>query len=341
MSSSSEKEQHKTEMSEDSFPEPVHHTCKLKDGRTLSYYTFDTKIQNYNNTKPVLYLHGFPGMGLEGAICAQQVADAGGQLFAPDRDGFGHSDPTNKEGDERLVSQINDLWEFVEHQKWESFSVIAVSGGGPFALAFLTSYLDKQQNTKFHKLEALSFVCGVCCSAGTDNLMKLNQDIFKMVQNKSKFRLRFMFGISRLAMSILPATWVLKMFPTKDLPKVDQDIMLDPNFGLYMVRIQTLALRQGASATALEAGVLFRPKQGYEEALEHQYKSRGENEFPRIAIFQGEKDVNVPKSHAIFVHEELMKGKPKLMLYDDLGHVSLVVHKAMDYAGFVLSSNTD
>jgi pimeloyl-ACP methyl ester carboxylesterase len=119
---------------------------------------------------PVLYLHGFPSSGWEGAFCASQVHEAGGELFAVDRPGFGSSDPMpcmphvrsplrkerarsgaadkeeegeeEDEDDRRLEQVTHDLWELVAAQNWDDFSVVGVSGGGLFALAMLSSYLS-------------------------------------------------------------------------------------------------------------------------------------------------------------------------------------------------------
>jgi len=341
----SDKVQPNTKESPFSFPAEIHHTCKLKVGRILSYYTFDTKVHN-ENVKPVLYLHGFPSAGLEGAMCAESVAEAGGTLFAPDRAGFGYSDPINIQGreDDQMQAQIEDLWEFVEQQQWKTFSIIAFSGGGPFALAFLTSYLDKRQNVKIPALEAVCLVGAACPSAGTQDMMRINQDFCELVRNKTWWKLKFMFGTQRLAMKILPPGWVLRLFPmTKGLPQVDQDLLLDPQFGTYMVNIQKLALRQGASGAVDEAGVVFRSKQEHEDALKSYFVNSNTKEkgLPYIGIFQGAIDANVPKSHAEYMHHELMNGVPKFVLYEELGHMSLAVRKAKDYTAFTLSLDLD
>lgn len=177
------------------FPEAVRHDFELKSGRNLSYYTFETSATSNETPKPVLYFHGFPGAGKEGAVCASEVADAGGKLFAVDRPGFGHSDAHHfslTDPDEQVQAFVDDLWEYIADQKWTSFSVIAVSGGGPSALAFLTSYLDTRSNdSQVPQLDAVSLAAAVFCSAGTEGMMKTNETLLNLATSQDKLLSRF------------------------------------------------------------------------------------------------------------------------------------------------------
>ena len=107
--------------------------------------------------------------------------------------------------DEQVQAFVDDLWEFIEHQKWTVFSIIAVSGGGPSALAFLTSYLDKRAagDEVMPRLEAVSLVATVCCSAGTQGMMKTNETLVNIASSQDKMLSRFTLN-AMFAVSILP-----------------------------------------------------------------------------------------------------------------------------------------
>lgn len=347
-------------------PEPVRHFLPLEDGRNMAYYTFLVEDGNEDPSKkhPVLYLHGFPGSGLEGVVCAREVALAGGCLFSPDRPGFGYSDPwpkleqistgtsdnTYAEGHARMNLFIKDLWSLVRMKRWQSFSVIGVSGGGPYAAAMLASYLEARfgdsNQRPVARLAAVSLVASMCCSAGVDGMMPKNKALCDLVSKRktswwSETKLHLMFGVSRLFLTLLPMRLVLKAIPTKDLPEVDKASYADPAFGPYMMKCIQSSFRQGSTAAVLEAAILYYPEQGFETALKKHYQKTVDeggdtDSLPRVAIFQGDLDVNVSPSHAAYIQKEWLSDTAKFVRYQDLGHISMIVQKADDFSQFAV-----
>jgi pimeloyl-ACP methyl ester carboxylesterase len=336
------------------IPEATRHDFELTSGRNLSFYTFGvpTDADDEKNFKPVLYFHGFPGCGKEGVVCAREVADAGGKLFAIDRPGFGHSDPHDfslANPDEFTEAFVKDLWEFVEHHNWTVFSIIAVSGGGPSSLAFLTSYLDKRAASAEHsmpRLEAVSLVATVCCGAGTKGMMKTNETLVNLASSQdkmlSRFTLNAMFAAPHYLMKVIPSSWLIKMMPMEGMPTADQEIISNPRVSECMMSILALALRQGYSASANEACILFRRKQGFEESLRRHFEksTATTQDYPRISIYQGDLDVNVPKAHAEYLSNEVLAGSPTLEEYPTLGHLSLVFNKAETFSQFAVNNES-
>ena len=186
-----------------SLPSHIRHSHILKDEaqksdgcaagrrRILSYYTFATGVEESELRKhhPVLYLHGFPGSGVEAALYANAAVKSQCQLFGIDRPGFGYSSPSPSADwnipDAYVQSFVSDIWDFVRAMGWKSFSVIGVSGGGPYALAILDSYLKSKLGdgcsacSAGHaiqcNLEAVSIVAGVFGTAGSQGMMPSNQ----------------------------------------------------------------------------------------------------------------------------------------------------------------------
>jgi pimeloyl-ACP methyl ester carboxylesterase len=99
----------------------------LSDGRQISYCEYgDPK------GKPVFYFHGTPGSRYEAAFSHQAGQAYGYRIIALDRPGIGQSDYV---GGRRLLDWPKDVDEIAAQLGIDSFGVIGVSGGGPYALA--------------------------------------------------------------------------------------------------------------------------------------------------------------------------------------------------------------
>lgn len=97
---------------------------KLKDGRTLSF-----RRHGDARGAPVFYFHGFPGSRLEAGFAS---LGGGLNLYAVERPGYGLSDPARRR---RLADWPADIAALADHLGHERFSVLGISGGGPYAAA--------------------------------------------------------------------------------------------------------------------------------------------------------------------------------------------------------------
>ena len=352
-----------------SLPSPIRHSHILKDEaqksdgcatggrRILSYYTFATGIEESELRKhhPVLYLHGFPGSGVEAALYANAAVKSQCQLFGIDRPGFGYSSPSPSADwnnpDAYVQSFVSDIWDFVRAMGWKSFSIIGVSGGGPYSLAILDSYLKSKLGDRCSaghaiqcNLEAVSIVAGVFGTAGSQGMMPSNQKLMAISSLRgwksslAHFGLLLLVSIQRLILlnillRIFSEKRLLKMATSsamKDLPDCDKQVFLDDEaVGLTFLGDAKEALRQSAAPAVLEAKVLFREGYYFEQSLRKNWTAINETKLPRATLFQGHLDVNVPPAHSQFVHENIFGGKgASLAEFDDMGHLSLVIKKA-------------
>lgn len=351
-----------------SLPSPIRHSHILKaqnsdgcaggGGRILSYYTFAAGVEESELRKyhPIIYLHGFPGSGLEGALFASSAAKSRCQLFGIDRPGFGYSSPSPSADwnnpDAYMQSFVSDVWDFVRAMEWKSFSIIGVSGGGPYALAILDSYLrSKLDGCSVHvghavkcNLEAVSIVAGVFGTAGSDGMMPSNQKLMTISSLRgwksslAHFGLIMLVSIQRfillnILLRIFSEKRLLKMATEamKGLPDCDKQAFLeDEAIGLTFLGDAKEALRQSAASTVLETKVLFRKGYHFEQSLKENWATTiNGTKPPRVTLFQGHRDVNVPPSHSQFVHENIFGGDEAGMVeFDDMGHLSLVIKKA-------------
>lgn len=99
----------------------------LLDGRVLSYAEYGDP-----DGAPVFFFHGTPGSRLSGSIRNDVKADVGARVVAPDRPGFGASDPQPGRG---LADWASDVAALAGELGFEEYGVVGFSGGGPYALA--------------------------------------------------------------------------------------------------------------------------------------------------------------------------------------------------------------
>jgi len=90
--------------------------------------------------KPLVFLHGTPGSRVEGLSLGEAARRHGVRIIAPERPGYGKSDYWRA----RTVADLCALVvELPDRLGLDGFSVLGVSGGGPYALGF--GYLFPQR----------------------------------------------------------------------------------------------------------------------------------------------------------------------------------------------------
>ena len=118
---------------------------QLPDGRSLGYAEYgDAK------GRPVFYFHGFPGSRLEARLAGQAAASYAIRLIAVDRPGYGLSDVMRRR---TLLDWPQDTAHLAAFLGIERFSVVGVSGGGPYAAACAFKIP--------HLLDKVAIVCGL------------------------------------------------------------------------------------------------------------------------------------------------------------------------------------
>jgi len=102
-------------------------TVTLPDGRALGYADVGDPAG-----RPVVVLHGFPNARNFGALFDAAGREHGLRVLAPERPGFGVSDPSPGRA---LTDWPADLDAFADALDLGTVPVLGVSGGGPYALA--------------------------------------------------------------------------------------------------------------------------------------------------------------------------------------------------------------
>jgi len=319
------------------FPEPVRHSLLLPDGRCLAYYVFPAK--DPSTAYPVLFMHGFPGSGVGGSLCAREVALAGGQLFSVDRPGVGYTDPLTK-AEYSFEACCNDVWELVKTLGWVRFAALGVSGGGPHVMALVASYLERRKkNLSTVVLERAAVIGGVCCSAGTEGMMPLYVHMCNIIRDYHRswwprFQVMFITTATYVLFRFLPPFLIGMAVPARD-KKLLKD---NQNYVKLMVSKARTALRQGSAGTAGEGLRCFGVNHNWEKTL-HEYYGSVRKDLPLIDIFHGGRDDIVPLSHAYYMHEKVFGKRSTLHIYDDLGHVSLATDQVQSYVKLLVTSH--
>ena len=100
----------------------------LADGRRMSFALYGSP----HRVRTVIYVHGFPGSRREGSLFDSAARARGITIIAPNRPGFGSSDP---QAHRTLLGWADDIRALCAALSIERTAMIGVSGGGPYALA--------------------------------------------------------------------------------------------------------------------------------------------------------------------------------------------------------------
>lgn len=103
------------------------HVLCLADGRRLGYAEYGDP-----GGRPVVALHGCPDSRLIWRLADRPAQDVGVRLIAPDRPGFGLSDP--KPG-RAVLDRPDDLAELADALDLHEFAILAISAGGVYGIA--------------------------------------------------------------------------------------------------------------------------------------------------------------------------------------------------------------
>lgn len=102
-------------------------TVETRDGRAIGYADLGDP-----DGDPLMLFHGFPNSRVFGALFDERAREYGLRLVAPERPGFGVSDP---DPDRQLTDWAADVTDVADALDIDSFAVLGISGGGPYAAA--------------------------------------------------------------------------------------------------------------------------------------------------------------------------------------------------------------
>jgi pimeloyl-ACP methyl ester carboxylesterase len=261
----------------------------LSDRRLLAYTELGAP------TGPVvMYFHGAPTTRLDLAIFEDAFAERGVRVVSPDRPGYGGSSPRPGR---RLENWPSDVAALADHLGVERFAVMALSSGGPYAVACGALIADR--------VASVGIVAGVTdfgwpgawdgYSEDEATLMRIGDEAGAVAWCEARYGpdgSRFMeAGLGELA----PA---------------DEAALGDETLAAALMTTVGEAFRQGVGGYAQDITVQGRPW-SFDAAVIH----------GPVWILHGEADTVVPVAHARHT-AELIPGA-KLFTRPDDGHISI------------------
>jgi len=260
---------------------------QLPGNRILSYVEMGPA-----DGTPVFYFHGFPGSHqdihlFKGAEYAEKYHL---RLIAVDRPGYGNSESSPGR---TLADWPEDIIHLAKALDLESYSILAYSGGGPFALACAKAMPEG--------LDKVVIVSGM----GPKDAPEAKKGSAMLIPKAPKLILKGMGNM------ILNKPEKLDANMRKGFPEVDQLILDQPEAGLAMNRTLQEAFSSGYMG-GLEDAKIYKQDWGFELS--------GIN--TQVNLWHGEKDKNVKIETANYIAEQIPNCHLEAKSAE--GHLSLI-----------------
>jgi pimeloyl-ACP methyl ester carboxylesterase len=273
----------------------------LPDGRTLGFAFYGAP-----RGKPIFYFHGFPGSRLEARFAHDLGLAHEVRIIAVDRPGCGLSDFVP----ERTIRDWpKDVLRLADALGIDGFRVMAVSGGGPYALACAHAIPER--------IKAVGIVCGLGPMDSPENsegLVFLNR-LGLHLGKKAPWMVRGLFALVAIALSCFPGAIV--DFIAARLPRPDRQTLRLPAVRKLLADSFRESVRAGPGGPTHDIFLYSRPW-GF-DLREIQGK---------VHLWYGERDTIVPS--AMGRHLSKLIPKARLTLYPEDGHFSLIVSRLME-----------
>lgn len=254
--------------------------------------------------RPVFYFHGFPGSRLEAGLIGPAAAAHGVRIFAVDRPGFGRSGFQPRR---RLLDWPDDVGLLADALGLGRFSVLGVSGGGPYALACARSLAAR--------LDGVAVAAGlgpVPDPGGLAGMIWHNRWGLHVVSRAPWLSLP-VFALLAPLFQRNPA-WVVARLAARAAPP-DEAFFRHPERAAVFAETLREAFRQGPRGPARDAVIYGRP-----------WGFRLQDVTAPVRLWHGERDTVVPAAMGRRVAAALPRCRAEF--FRDEGHFSLVVHVA-------------
>lgn len=277
----------------------LNQTVELPDGRTLGYAEYGD-IQGF----PVFHFHGGNSSRLEGQWLAEAAASHQIRLLAPDRPGFGLSDP---HPDRTFLSWAVDVAHLADALGIDRFAVMGLSGGAPHA-AVVAHQLPE-------RVTAVGLVSGLAPSNMPNQLKGIFPPLrFNFLAARYAPKLSHWF-LGQMSKSYADPDKFLKMV-RQGMPKPDQELARQRPVAIHQFSAAAVeSHRQGIDGDFTEWQLYVRPW-GFQF-----------NEITSsVALWYGEVDNFVPVAMGRYLAGQIPNSQ--LHIVPDGGHFSTINNHA-------------
>jgi pimeloyl-ACP methyl ester carboxylesterase len=271
----------------------------LSDGRRLSFAEFGDR-----QGQPVFYFHGFPGSRLEAKLAERIALDTHVRFIGIDRPGYGLS--SFKPG-RTFVDWADDVIALADALEFDRFSILGVSGGGPYAAACAFKIPDR--------LDAVGIICGM----GPVDVPGLTQNMSWIYRQGLRLTGRF----PQVATVLCPVlAFFFRKYPERVLSSIMSGMVTEPdkialkNTELVGVLSNSFreAFRSSLKGPATDAILYSRPWGFSLKDIDI-----------GIHLWHGEKDRIVPPEMARYLARSIPHCR--VTFYADEGHFSVVLNR--------------
>ena len=254
--------------------ERTNQQIKLKDGRLLGYAEYGDL-----NGKPVFYFHGFPGSRLDWRFSDPNdvAAQLNIRIISLDRPGMGLSD---FKPERRISDWPNDVIEVADSLNLDTFGVIGISGGGPYAV--VCTYKIPERLTKTLIISGM----------GPSDAPQMKQGTSWTIPGKSFLSRKILLMLFNLGLQRDPEKFVTRS--KAQFPEPDRLILDKPEMTAIYVNMLQEAFRSGTAGADYECK-LYKKSWGFQL----------QDISAEVHLWHGELDANVPISVGRYVADSI------------------------------------
>jgi pimeloyl-ACP methyl ester carboxylesterase len=197
---------------------------------------------------PIFFFHGWPASRLQGSGFGVEGRELGARILSPDRPGIGLS---SHQPGRTLLDWPPLIREIARQLRIERFRVLAISGGGPYALA--TAHALPEM------IDAVAVVSGappLDADVDQNALLPVYRWLLSAYRKWPEL-VRKMFGIARPIATIQPPVWSWPFF-LRFVPPADRHALRDPGMFLGCFAVYREAWRGSAQGVIADAEVYAR-----------------------------------------------------------------------------------
>jgi pimeloyl-ACP methyl ester carboxylesterase len=247
---------------------------KLEDERVLGYAEYGSP-----EGIPIFYFHGFPSSRLDWRLINNDnlLSELNVRVIAPDRPGYGLSD--YKRG-RKLLDWPEDVIELANKLQIDSFAVLGVSGGNPYAASCAFGIRDRLIKT------------GMVCGMGPSDAPGMKDGVSWTIPGAPSIIRRVILILTSIGLRRDPDQFISRTKETISEP--DSQLLVQPELAASFIEGTREAFRNGISGANQEAALFGRP-----------WGFRLQDITTEVHLWHGEQDLNVPISVGRYVADTI------------------------------------
>jgi pimeloyl-ACP methyl ester carboxylesterase len=283
-------------------------TITLSDGRQLGFAEYGDAAG-----APIFYFHGFPGARLEARLMNDVAAARKARVIAVDRPGIGLSD---FQPNRRIVDWPRDVSELADQLGIDKFIVVGASGGGPYAAVCARALADRVTSAAF-----LAGAAPIRAPNAMDGMSTQNRLLFSIARWVPPLGDLITWGLARTTGD---RDTLMSQITRSSSPEDRRLLDERPDVleALYDAFVE--AFKQGSRGARWELRLYGRP-----------WGFRLDKITVPVALWQGEKDANVPPSMGRYLADTIPDCRATFL--PDDGHSGCIFNHLDDVLDAVLT----